>query len=229
MTETVKIPADLQESYQFAKKRDLVVCRFDGSRYVYDRLPFTLVYLLERIARAESALAEREREVEQLKEQTKPKCPVCNSVRMSHCSDPEHCGGLYWPDKMYRALEAELAAVLAEASKDWEAERGVTREQVEKALQWAADEIKESTAKWNDDGLTHMKGIEWIAVKDASTIIKLVLLRLFPQQEQEPHDYKSTACQHEQHADCRKHCKCACHAARAAAHVEGAEEVADGS
>lgn len=42
-----------------------------------------------------------------LKEQVKPKCPECNSVGLSHCSDPEHCGGVYWPDHMYRALEAE--------------------------------------------------------------------------------------------------------------------------
>jgi hypothetical protein len=39
-------------------------------------------------------------------EQAKPKCPDCNSVGMSHCSDPENCGGLYWPDRMYRDLEA---------------------------------------------------------------------------------------------------------------------------
>lgn len=37
----------------------------------------------------------------------KPKCPECNSVGMSHCSDPEHCGGVYWPDEMYRKLETE--------------------------------------------------------------------------------------------------------------------------
>jgi uncharacterized protein with PIN domain len=44
-------------------------------------------------------------------EQAKPKCPDCNSVGMSHCSDPENCGGLYWPDRMYRDLEAHNAVL----------------------------------------------------------------------------------------------------------------------
>jgi hypothetical protein len=42
----------------------------------------------------------------------KPKCPDCNSVRMSHCSDPENCGGVYWPDHMYRKLETDHAHLL---------------------------------------------------------------------------------------------------------------------
>jgi hypothetical protein len=44
-------------------------------------------------------------------EKAKPKCPDCNSVGMSHCSDPENCGGLYWPDRMYRDLEARNAVL----------------------------------------------------------------------------------------------------------------------
>lgn len=42
-----------------------------------------------------------------LEAERKPKCPDCNSVGLHHCSDPEHCGGVYWPDHMYRKLEAE--------------------------------------------------------------------------------------------------------------------------
>lgn len=55
------------------------------------------VKLIERIARAEAA--------------RKPKCPDCNSVGLSHCSDPINCGGVYWPDEMYRKLEADNKAL----------------------------------------------------------------------------------------------------------------------
>jgi hypothetical protein len=47
-------------------------------------------------------------------EAAKPKCPDCNSVGMSHCSDPENCGGVYYPDSMYRKLEVEIAALEAQ-------------------------------------------------------------------------------------------------------------------
>jgi len=49
----------------------------------------------------------------------KPKCPDCNAVGLSHCSDPENCGGVYWPDSHYRKLEAELKAE-REARAHWE-------------------------------------------------------------------------------------------------------------
>lgn len=43
-----------------------------------------------------------------LEARRKPKCPDCNSVGMAHCSDPENCGGVYWPDHRYRALETQV-------------------------------------------------------------------------------------------------------------------------
>ena len=65
------------------------------------------------IKRAEKVEAENE----SLKAQLRPKCPGCLSVRMSHCSDPSNCGGVYWPDHMYRALEAERDKAVNEANQ----------------------------------------------------------------------------------------------------------------
>ncbi len=55
--------------------------------------------------------------IAQLTAERKPKCPDCNAVGMGHCSDPEHCGGVYWPDAMYRKVEAERDAALRECER----------------------------------------------------------------------------------------------------------------
>lgn len=37
----------------------------------------------------------------------KPLCLACNAVGLLHCSDPEHCGEVLWPDELYQELRAE--------------------------------------------------------------------------------------------------------------------------
>jgi len=32
---------------------------------------------------------------------------------MSHCAHPEECGGVYWPDHVYRELQASRQKLLA--------------------------------------------------------------------------------------------------------------------
>lgn len=56
-----------------------------------------------------AAMAEKEAEIERLKaEMAKPKCPECNSVGLSHCSDPLNCGGIYWPDHLCRTAQQQI-------------------------------------------------------------------------------------------------------------------------
>ena len=59
-------------------------------------------------ATLEAKLKDAEAENARLKEGPKPKCPDCNAVGLGHCSDPENCGRVYWPDYMYRSLEQQL-------------------------------------------------------------------------------------------------------------------------
>lgn len=70
--------------------------------------------MVARGVRLEARIRELEQERDRAPELRKPKCPDCNSVGLSHCSDPINCGGVYWPDHMYNQLQAQLAAVTQE-------------------------------------------------------------------------------------------------------------------
>lgn len=66
---------------------------------------------LRELVDARRSIAHLQQELQAAKERIKPRCPDCNSVGLGHCSDPLNCGGVYWPDAMYRALEQRNKAL----------------------------------------------------------------------------------------------------------------------
>lgn len=66
-------------------------------------------------------------EPEKQEKRPKPRCFDCNSVRMSHCSDPVNCGGVYWPDWMYQELRTENARLEKELARLRESREGLMR------------------------------------------------------------------------------------------------------
>ena len=102
---------------------------FTGKRHPWPYLVSMARELQEARMEIESLRLQLE---EALKNTTKPKCPACNSVGMSHCAYPEECGGIYYPPKYVAIMvsEAEIrgwnAAIEAAAKecKDTQERRG---------------------------------------------------------------------------------------------------------
>ena len=122
---------------------------------------------LSKQARAERTQMNADMQIPE--DKPRPKCPDCNSVGMSHCSDPANCGGVYWPDHMYRSLEAQNAKLIERIAEM----RTYSHETVKGLVDWRDKRIAELEAQnakleerlliWESDGAFLIKAADKMA------------------------------------------------------------------